>query len=186
MRTHSLLIGFALATSAGCSSMNHAERGAVAGGAVGGILGTGIGAATGHPGIGAAIGAGTGALAGGLIGHQEDKFERRATQAIAAQQMSINNVVEMAQSQVGDDTIINQIRTTGSAFRLGSQDIIYLRQQGVSERVIAEMQMARAPVIVNGRVVRPAGTVVFVDAPPPPVHFGVGFGYHVHPHRGCW
>jgi len=187
MRTHTWLIGLVLAASCGCSSMNHAERGAVAGGAVGGILGTGIGAATGHPGIGAAIGAGTGALAGGLIGHQEDKFESRASAAIAAQQMSINSVVEMAQSRVSDDIIINQIHTTGSAFQLSSQDVIYLRQQGVSERVIGAMQGARAPLIVNGRVVRPAGSVVLVGPPPPPpVHFGVGIGYHVHPHRGCW
>jgi hypothetical protein len=181
MQRNTWLIGLALITVTGCSSMNHTERGAITGGAVGGILGTGIGAATGHPGIGAAIGAGTGALAGGLIGKHEDRAEERAQAAWAARQMSLNNVVEMAQSQVSDDIIINQICSTGSVFQLASQDVIYLRQQGVSERVIAAMQAPRGRVLIGGRYVHAPGNVVIVEPPPPPpVRVGLGIGYHFH------
>jgi uncharacterized protein YcfJ len=181
MRRNTWLLGLALITTAGCSSMNHTERGALTGGAVGGILGTGIGAATGHPGVGAALGAGTGARAGGLIGHHEDRVEQRAQAAWAARQMTVTNVVEMAQSHVSDDIIINQIHSTGSAFQLSSQDVIYLRQQGVSERVIGAMQASRGPVLINGRYVHPAGNVVIVEPPPPPpIRVGLGFGYHFH------
>jgi hypothetical protein len=191
MHRSTWLIGITLLTTCGCSSMNHTERGALTGGVLGGAAGTVLGGIAGRPGVGAAIGAGSGAILGGLVGNEEDRAEKRAQDraaAWAARQMSVDNVVEMAQSRVSDDIIINQINTTGSVFQLSSQDVIYLRQQGVSERVIGSMQAARGPVLIGGRYVRPAGHVVIVDPPPPPphVHVGFGFGHHWHPHRGCW
>jgi hypothetical protein len=52
---------------------------------------------------------------------------------------------------------------TGSCFQLSSEDIIELRQQGVSGRVINEMQARRAPrpVVIHQPV---------VIAPPPPYY----------------
>jgi hypothetical protein len=179
--------GVVLATICGCSSMNHTERGALAGGVLGGAAGTVIGGLSGHPGAGAAIGAGTGAVLGGLVGNEEDRQDRRAAAWAARNAISINDVVQMSQRRVGDDLIINQINTSSTAFNLTSNDVIYLREQGVSERVIGAMQAARGPVLTNGRWVRPAGPVVYVEPPPPPpVSIGFGIGYHVSPHRHCW
>lgn len=160
----------------GCSSMNHTERGAVTGGVLGGLAGTVIGGATGHPGAGAAIGAGSGAILGGLIGNEEDRHDRRAAAWAARNALSVNDVVQMSQRHVGDDLIVNQIYNSSTAFNLSTQDVIHLREQGVSERVISAMQARR-----GYRVVRPAG-VVFVDPPPPAIHVGFGFGHHCGPH----
>ncbi len=172
-----LLVGISglLVFSTGCSSMNNTERGAVTGGVLGGLAGTVIGGVTGHPGAGAAIGAGSGALLGGLVGNEEDRHEKKVAEWVARNQLQLTDIVQMSQSRVDDNLIINQITTTGSVFTLSSQDVIYLRQQGVSDRVIAAMQAARY------RVVQPAG-VVYVEPAPPPVAVGVGFGYG-HWHR---
>jgi hypothetical protein len=187
MRQLKLLIGWTLAATCGCSSMNHTERGALTGGVLGGAGGAVIGGLAGHPGAGAAIGAGSGALLGGLIGNHEDRAERRAAEWVARHQLTINDVVQMSQRQVGDDLIINQINTSGSVFHLTGQDVIYLREQGVNERVIGAMQAARGPIVIGGRYVRPPGHVVIVEPPPPPpVSVGFGIGYNVGPHRHCW
>jgi hypothetical protein len=180
MRRATFWIGTILLTTCGCSSMNHTERGAVAGGVIGGLAGTAIGCATGHPGAGAAIGAGSGAILGGLAGNAEDRHERRAAAWAARNALTVNDVVQMSQRQVGDDLIINQVYNSSTAFNLSSQDVIYLREQGVSDRVISAMQAPR-----GYRVVRPPGVVIVDPPPPPPVHVGIGFGFghhHCGPH----
>src|SRR5262249_3027872 len=144
-----------------------------------------IGNATGHTGAGAAIGAGAGALTGGLIGNGIEQSEKRQEARLAAAQaqtLGVTDVVQMAQSHVSDEVIISQIRSTGSVFRLSSNDTIWLKQQGVSDVVIQEMLAtanrparqvyAPAPVYVS----RPV--YVVEPAPPPPVSFGFGYSYH--------
>ncbi|MFO0824986.1 MAG: hypothetical protein U0792_18005, partial [Gemmataceae bacterium] len=60
-----------------------------------------------------------------------------------------------------DQVIINQIRATGSTFQLSGSDLDFLKSNGVSPRVMAEMQTAR-----------PAPARVYVrEAPPPAVVF---------------
>ena len=171
----------------GCSGMNNTDRGMLAGGVLGAGAGTVIGGANGKPGAGALIGAGTGALLGGLVGNAEDKAERRA-EAIARANppLAIADVVRLAQQHISDDIIINQIRTTGSSYNLTPYEIQYLKTQGVSDRVVMEMQ-ARRQAVVPAR-----STVYVVDPAPPPVSVGVGFGYgwgpryHHHHRHGCW
>jgi hypothetical protein len=65
-----------------------------------------------------------------------------------------------------------QIRTTASAFRLSAEDIIWLKQNGVSDGVIQEMQASatRYPPVVTT-------TPVYV-VEPPPQPADVGFGYY--------
>ena len=181
MRTSSLLIGGLLLTSCGCSAMNNTERGAVGGGVIGGLAGAAIGAASGHPGAGAAIGAAAGAGVGALAGNAEDRQERRINEAVARRALTVNDVVQMSQRNVGEELIINQIYNSSTAFNLTSNDIIYLREQGVNERIISAMQAHR-----GYRVVRPGG-VVYVDPVPPPVAVGIGFGYGYGPrYRHGW
>jgi hypothetical protein len=118
-------------------------------------------------------------LLGGAIGNDVDKEKARQERIAAAEarHLNITDVASMAQQHVSDGIIINQIRTTGSVYNLTADEIVWLRQQGVSEAVIAEMQAtAYRPV---RRVYTPAPVVVY-EPPPPPVSVGVGIGFHGH------
>lgn len=155
--------------SAGCSTMNNTEKGAIAGGALGTGVGLLAGAATGNPRTGAVVGGLAGAGVGGLIGNSADKEEKQqreiqhaaAVSAAQAQQqrMGLTDVIHMAQQGHDDQVIINQIRSTGSTFQLSGSDLDFLKNNQVSARVIAEMQMARGP--------SPLATRVVVRDPPP-------------------
>jgi hypothetical protein len=158
--------------------MSNTATGAGIGGALGAGLGTVVGAATGNPRTGAVAGGLLGAGIGGAAGASEDARERHenrviqaeaaASQAAAASQMQLGDVIQMANSQppVGDEVIINQIRNTGSGFQLTTADITYLKQNNVSDRVINEMISARPRVGIAGR---PPRTVVIREPVPPPV-----------------
>ena len=172
------LSGLMAVSLCGCGTMNNTTSGAVGGGALGAGIGALAGAAVGRPLQGAAIGAGVGGLTGAAIGNTEDRAEKRQAQAAAAYAaahppVAINDIVQMTQQHLSEDLILNQIRTTNSYFSLTAADITYLREQGVGERVIFEMQNRRGPAPV---VVQPRGYVV-VDPPPPPVGVGVGVTY---------
>jgi uncharacterized membrane protein len=185
MKRSRYLVGLLLLSNVGCSGMNNTESGALGGGLIGGGIGALAGAACGRPLAGAAIGGAVGAGTGALIGHDEDKREDRAKQvaaAYAAQMMTLTDVVKMTQDHVSDDLIINQMNSTYSNFNLRPDEITYLKQQGVSDRVIMAMQMRRYPppgYVYRG--VAPAGVVV-VEPAPPPVAVGVGFGWGYHRH----
>ena len=56
------------------------------------------------------------------------------------EKMTLDDVAKMAKLGVSDKIIIRQIEATNSVFRLRTPDIITLRQQGVSNRVIDLMQ----------------------------------------------
>ncbi len=165
-----LLYGMLLLATSGCSGMNNTQAGALGGGLVGAGVGTVIGGLSRHPAIGALAGAAVGSGVGALAGNSEDKREQRAAQAYAARALQINDVVQLAQSGQSDDVILNQIYTTGSVYQLTPADLNYLRDQGVSNRVIMYMQ-SRTP----GAVMAPRGAVYVVEPPPPPVAVGVGF-----------
>ena len=149
MRKNLLLIALLLPCFAGCSGMNNTGKGALAGGGIGGLVGAGVGSLSGNTGAGAAIGAGPGALTGGAIGNDADRDERRAkaiaTHAAQNPPMSTQDVIYMAHNHTSDDLIINQIERTNSSFLLSPQDVVFLRSQGVSDRVIGFMQARRAP-----------------------------------------
>ncbi len=127
----------------GCASMNNTERGALGGGAVGAGAGALIGSTTGNAGAGALIGGAGGALLGGLVGNSADKTERRAEAAAAAAQaqaLKLEDVALMAQQHISDDVIIGQIRSTGTIYHLQPSHIYWLKQNGVGDPVIKEMQ----------------------------------------------
>jgi hypothetical protein len=157
--------------------MNNSEKGALGGGAVG--AGIGALATRGSPG-GALVGAALGAITGTVIGSAQDArqdqkaYAQAVVNAQAQRQMTLPEIVNMSQTKVPDQIIVNQINTSGSNFNLRGDDIIYLRQQGVSDFVISQMQVRRAPVAVMG-----PPPVVYVEQPPPPPPIGVGVGVMV-------
>ena len=68
-----MLCGVLLFGSAGCTSMNRTQQGALSDAGVGALAGAGISAIAGGSGtMGALIGGGLGALAGGIYGHERE------------------------------------------------------------------------------------------------------------------
>jgi hypothetical protein len=175
--------------ASGCASMSNTDKGVLAGGGIGAGTGALIGSATGNTGIGAAAGGVIGAISGGLIGSGIDESERKAEARLAAatappppQPLGLTDVVQMSHQHISDEIIIVQIRTTGSIYHLSPQDIVWLKQNGVSDPVICEMQATatRAPRrVYTAAPVYPATVyqpVYVVPGPPPPrVGFGVGY-----------
>jgi hypothetical protein len=162
----------------GCENLSHTENGALAGGAIGAGTGAVIGHALGHTGGGALIGAGVGALSGGLVGNAVDNQEKKAVAAAQARHpLGLVDVVQMAQAHVSDELIVSDIRTTGSVFHLSAQDTIWLKQNGVSDAVVAEMMATanRYPRRVYSSTAVYGEPVYVVEPAPPPV--SVGFGY---------
>jgi hypothetical protein len=149
----------------GCASPYHADRGALMGGALGAGTGALIGDAVGSPLAGAAIGAGVGALSGAAIGGGLDDIEARNRAEIQARlghqippgAVTIGDVMAMTQAGVEEPLIVSHIQANGAARPLTSQDLIQLRQAGVSPAVIQQLQTARPPVMAR-------------SAPPPYPH----------------
>ena len=188
------------AAGSGCSTMNNTEKGAIGGAVVGTGLGTALGAATGHTGAGAVIGGLAGTAGGALVGNDIDKTERRnkdIAQAAAladaqaqSQRLGMADVIGLAQAGHSDGVIINQIRKTRSTFSLTTSDLDMLKNAGVSQGVIAEMQAARAGPSPARVVVRETTPVIY-EAPPavvvrpaPVVVVGPPRHYHCGPYYG--
>ena len=172
------LSGFLILSTTGCSAMNNTEKGMLGGAAVG----TGAGAILGRGNPGAMlVGGAVGTMVGGVSGSNQDRREdRRAVATLAANehariQLRLTDIVNMSQSRVPDHMIIREIDTTGSMFALSPDDLIYLRQQGVSDSVISVMQVRRARSVV----VHPRPDVIYVAPPPPPVYVEPGFSVGV-------
>jgi hypothetical protein len=157
----------------GCSTTSHTTDGAAVGGAAGAVAGGLIGAAAHAPVAGALIGGGIGAVTGAAVGNAEDRREDRAARqaaAVAAQRaLSLEDIVGMVQNHVSDGLIINQIRQSSTLYNLTGEQIVWLKQQGVSDAVIMEMQAHSRQVIYT----QPSTTVIYRE--PAPVAVGVGF-----------
>lgn len=171
----------------GCANMNNTQSGALAGTGLGAVAGAIVGEASGHPGAGALIGAATGAVAGGLVGNAEDAREERdvavahaqynqaRSQAIAKAVTDVD-VVTMTRNNVGEDVIVNSIRTRGCLWDGTPDSVIRLKHEGVSDRVITAMQNSGVHVPAAGSLPPPV-----YYAPPPPPAGGVvvvGPGYY--------
>lgn len=175
-----------LLLATGCAGMNNTDRGATAGGLIGAGAGAAIGSIFHAPLAGAAIGGGAGLLTGAAVGNAADeRQEQRAVQQAAAVQAdaqkrwpTLMDIQQMSASGTSDAIIVNQIRSTGAMYNLRAQDIEWLQQNGVHDRVIVEMQATatRAPVVYQGPPPPPPGVVVVEPAP----YVGVGWGYHRH------
>lgn len=130
--------------TSGCqSNKTRTAEGAVIGGVLGATAGGIIGHQTHHGAEGAGIGAAVGAIAGGIIGSQIEKPTQttsQAAQASTSHQMTLQQIVDLSQQGVNEDVIIGKIHQTNSRFTLTQIDIDYLKEQGVSQRVIDAMQ----------------------------------------------
>lgn len=135
----------------GCqNTKSKAPEGTLIGGVLGAAAGAGIGSLSGNAGVGAGIGAAVGAISGGIIGSQIEKKPPQepaaqlgaAVQDTSATQMSILQVIELSKQGTPDDVIIDRIKKSNSKFNLTSEDIDYLKKQGISQKVIDAMKGA--------------------------------------------
>ncbi|MGO9587154.1 MAG: hypothetical protein ACLP2Y_13240 [Limisphaerales bacterium] len=58
----------------------------------------------------------------------------------------VSQIIQLSQAKVSDDTIANYIRNSGSSYGLDASQIVYLKQQGVSDTVINTMLNQPRPV----------------------------------------
>lgn len=169
-----------LLLDAGCQSPGyHTASGAAIGGLTGAAIGALAGADTGKALEGAAIGAAAGGSLGGLVGNQADRAEsqdqavRQANyNAAYSRAVSPQQVVEMVGSGLSDQVITEQIRNHGVTQNLNVDDLVLLKQRGVSDAVINAMQQARTP-SSQSYPPGPAGSTTIVREHwigPPPVY----------------
>jgi Glycine zipper len=178
IRVFSAAVLPALLLAGGCSHLSPTDNGVVAGGATGAVVGGIAGHALGNTGAGAVLGAVAGGVTGGLIGNNVEKKQAQeaAAQAAAAAQVGMAEIIQMSQSHVGESVIVTKIRTSPVVYQLTSQDVLTLKQNGVSDVVVNEMMATAArypgrPYPGDPNVV-PVGYVV---DPAPPVAVGVGY-----------
>ena len=78
----------------------------------------------------------------------------------------LQEVVKLSQQQMSDDVIINYIKNTGKSYTLTADDMIYLKQQGVSQAVISALLQTAAPSGANPA--SPSVPAPPANANPPP------------------
>ncbi len=114
---------------------------------IGGALGTLVGAAAGRPLEGAAIGTGIGGPIGGVNGAAQEIHDRQGTPGRKAAQQrgyeELSEVAKMHQVGVSDAVIIQHVLTSGAIFNLTADQIVWLKQQGISEAIIQVMNTTR-------------------------------------------
>ena len=181
MRSPVVFAGSIIALSAslagGCRSAPYAERGAVLGGLAGALTGAAIGSHNGNAGAGAVIGTAVRALSGAAIGDSVDAEVAR-NQAYIEQQMgrrmaeavTISDVLAMHEANLSDEVIITHLRGYGVAQRPQVEDLITLRNRGVSDAVIKAMQETPPPNVASApsRPVRPVIVEEHYYGPPYP------------------
>ena len=83
----------------------------------------------------------------------------------------VSSIVQLSQANVGDATIVKYIQTGGSGFGLNADQIIYLKQQGVSDTVVNAMlnqpSQASAGTVATAA---PAGGTAVTDFSTPAVN----------------
>jgi hypothetical protein len=62
-----------------------------------------------------------------------------ATAATVKLPYGVEDVLKMSRAQVSDDIIATYIQNTGTIYNLGPNDIVYLKDQGVSDRIVNTM-----------------------------------------------
>src|ERR1044071_544255 len=155
-----------LAATVGCEQLpgTPKQQGATIGGVGGAVTGAALGGEH-HRLLGALVGGAVGAGGGYLIGANSDRITHRdssaAQQAVQRAQaapatadqarsaptadlngagfVTMDEVVAMRQAGLPDDAIIEKLRATGQVFELNPDQQRFLRDHGLSDRVINAM-----------------------------------------------
>ncbi|MBA2115195.1 glycine zipper domain-containing protein [Bremerella alba] len=141
------VVAIVSAASLGCRSPYHQDQLGLVGAGTGALAGAAIGNATGHTAGGAIIGGLVGATAGSAVGSHMDEVEAR-NQALFQQrlgrrmegQTTFDDVIAMSKAGLSDQVVTTHIRRHGVAQVPSAPDLIYLKNNGVSDAVINTMQ----------------------------------------------
>lgn len=148
-----LAVGVTLTTtvSGGCQTPNYQRNGTILGGLGGAGLGAAIGNKSQNALPGALIGGAIGAIAGNAIGEgvdndraaaQQQAYAQGAATSAARGAVTPQDVIAMSQAGISPEVIATHVRTNGVTQQLQVNDLIYLRNQGVSDSVLQAMQTA--------------------------------------------
>lgn len=160
-------VGLAATIFTGCENLpgTKGQQGAVIGGATGAATGAVIGGEK-HRGLGAILGGVVGAAGGYVLGANSDKILNRdskdaesagrraqttpatAEQVRSAQTADVNSdgfvtldeVAAMKDAGLSDEQMLRRLEATGQVFDLTEEGKRMLRDRGVSEYVITQMQ----------------------------------------------
>jgi uncharacterized membrane protein YebE (DUF533 family) len=126
----------------GCATKT--QTGALTGAGVGALAGGLIGGNAAGALIGGAVGAAGGALIGYALDQQDrDNLQQQSPQTLNridhGQELSVNDIKAMSKAGIKDEVIISQIHSTHSIFHLSADQIIDLKDSGVSQNVIDAM-----------------------------------------------
>lgn len=171
---------------AGCATGHYAQTGTVGGGLTGGAIGALAGAPGDRSLEGAAIGAVAGSVLGNVAGELADRDAANANaqnqacvQQARSRAVTTNQVIQMSQSGVGDQLIINQLQSDGVIGPLSTNDMIALKQSGVSDNVITAWQQTP----VAGTIARVASVQPIVVEPFIEQAYGPDCRYFRRPHH---
>ena len=78
-------------------------------------------------------------------------------------------IVQLTQAKIGEDTIVAYVKNSGNSYGLDANQIIYLRQQGVSDAVITAMLNQPKPAVASAPAPADYSTVPAPTTPPPQV-----------------
>jgi hypothetical protein len=67
----------------------------------------------------------------------------------------VEEILTLTRAQIGETLVINYIKSSGTIYNLQAVDIVRLRDQGVSERIIGAMIDQKANVIAEAKVEAP-------------------------------
>jgi hypothetical protein len=68
----------------------------------------------------------------------------------------VSQIMQLVQAKVSDDTIIAYVKNSGNSYGLDANQIIYLRQQGISDAVITTMLNQPRPAVAVATPTTPA------------------------------
>src|SRR5689334_1742574 len=51
----------------------------------------------------------------------------------------VEDVLKLSRAQIGENIILNYVQSSGTIYNLTPKDIVYLRDQGVSDKVVSAM-----------------------------------------------
>ena len=210
-----LTIGLCLLAS-GCQTtgQENTAAGTIFGTGAGALAGAIIGNQSGHSGAGALIGAAAGGLAGGLLGNAADAREERddavrhaayveRQREAEAQAMTEMDLVRLTESGASPEVIISAVKSNGGRFNLNPAGLIRLKQLGVSDQVILEIQRTgrisgpNGLTVVTGSLYVPSAVTpikrTYVVEEPDVIYIGGPRFHHHHCHSGpslsygyCW
>lgn len=78
-------------------------------------------------------------------------------------------IVQLTQAKIGEDTIVAYVKNSGNSYGLDANQIIYLRQQGVSDAVITAMLNQPKPAVASAPAPADYSTVPAPTTPAPQV-----------------